>query len=79
MNALTRLSFVAIALGALAACGGDPECTTGEFDCDGDMLLECVDEVWEDSQDCAADGMMCHADGGHCMEMSETMDSGMSM
>ena len=53
-------------------CSGGDDCPTeGEMRCDGDTLQECVDGRFEDDQDCAADGMMCMADMGHCMSMTE--------
>ncbi|MCB9765369.1 MAG: hypothetical protein H6739_36685 [Alphaproteobacteria bacterium] len=70
------LSALAL-LGALtlAACGDkEAACTDGDFQCDGDVLQECGSGGWEDVQDCSTDGMMCHAEMGHCMEMSD--DSG---
>lgn len=74
-----RIPYIAVlAVVALSACSGaEPECTTGAFQCDGDVLNECVDEVWTEAEDCGAQGLMCHEEMGHCMEMSE-MDSGMS-
>jgi hypothetical protein len=53
-------------------CEGGEDCTTeGEFRCDGDVLQECVDGSFEDNEDCADDGMMCHAEMGHCMTPTE--------
>lgn len=59
----------------LAACGDkDDACDDGARACDGDVLEECVDGVWEET-DCAEDGMICHDldDESHCM-MDGEMD-----
>jgi hypothetical protein len=67
---------------ALTACSGGEEeqeqCeTVGELRCaDAEVLEECGDLGWKVSEDCAADGMICHEERGHCMEMA---DSGMGM
>lgn len=60
----------------LSACGGTAEddthaheCEEGTFQCDGDMLQECTHDGWEDAQDCSETMQMCHAEGGHCMDM----------
>ncbi|MCP4918700.1 MAG: hypothetical protein GY913_17485 [Proteobacteria bacterium] len=58
------------------ACGDKDECTESEYSCDGTILNECVDGVWTESEDCADDGLMCHAEMGHCMAEE---DSGMDM
>jgi hypothetical protein len=65
-----------------AACSGDPEdtstgtCEIGTMQCtDAEVLQECGDDGWTDLEDCAAQGMVCHAEMGHCMDMSD--DSGM--
>jgi len=43
-------------------------CTTDAVQCaDGDVLQICVDGAWEDTEDCAEQGMVCHAEMGHCM------------
>lgn len=43
-----------------------------------DVLQECdSDGVCTDVEDCAADGMMCNADHGHCMSMDDTSMSDM--
>jgi len=80
---LTRnLIFAAVftTLG-LSACASDTEddthahvCEEGTFQCDGDMLQECTHDGWEDSQDCAETMQMCHAEGGHCMDMEDEGD-----
>ena len=50
------------------------ECTTGEFQCtDAEVLQECIGSTWTDTEDCAALGLMCHAEMGHCMEMDGEM------
>jgi hypothetical protein len=62
--------FPALAL-SLVACGDKDECTTGNNTCEGDVLMECVDGAWEESEDCAASEMICHdmgeGDESHCM------------
>lgn len=66
----------------LFACGEDTTytCTEAEVlqECDADGE-NCVDV-----EDCAADGLMCHAEMGHCMAMEDddtesTEDTGTSM
>jgi hypothetical protein len=59
------------------ACGDDHEhehCDDdGAYQCtDDDMLQVCTDGAWEDDEDCAAQGLMCHAEMGHCMSMDDT-------
>jgi len=64
------------ALTTLVACGDkDDACEDGAKSCDGDVLQECVDGAWEET-DCEADGMICHdmGDDSHCM-----MDGDMEM
>ena len=54
---------------ASAACGGkDTVCAGSEKGCGGDVLQECVDGEWSET-DCEAEGMTCHEMGGesHCM------------
>ena len=67
---IRALSLLTVA--ALVACGeteaeAEPECDDGAQQCDGDVVQYCVEGLWEDTQDCAADGLMCHAELGHCM------------
>jgi len=61
------------------ACGSESECEEAALQCEGDVLQECGADGWEDLEDCAANGQMCHEEMGHCMDMSDTDDSGMSM
>ncbi len=70
---LLASSVILFSLCALA-CGdkdGDSAgaCESGDFQCtDDEVLLKCDDDgAWVDEADCAADGMECHADMGHCM------------
>jgi hypothetical protein len=73
MTKMLVLSALAIGCGG----GGDEEgCTEGEVYCDGDLLIECIDGA-EVESDCAADGMMCHEEMGHCMEMTGEGDMSM--
>jgi hypothetical protein len=76
---MTRKTWMLVTmLAGLGAGCGDKAASCEEeaaHQCDGDVLQVCSDGTWEDEQDCAADGMMCHAEGGHCMEMAD--DSGM--
>ena len=59
----------------LAGCASDTsECEENTFQCDGDLLMECTADGLVESMDCAAEGMMCHAEMGHCMSMDDTMD-----
>ena len=50
---------------------------------DAEVLQECDanGENCVDVEDCAAEGLMCHAEMGHCMAMDEenAEDTGMSM
>lgn len=63
------------------ACG-QPDAT---YTCtDEEVLQECDanGENCVDTEDCAEQGLMCHAEMGHCMAMEEdgsTEDSGMTM
>ena len=68
----------ALALSALfTACGGGSDCEEEAYQCVGEMLQQCVDGAWADEEDCGAlDGMVCHAEMGHCMAADDT---GMSM
>ena len=49
------------------------------YDCTADEVLqECdSDGNCTDVEDCAADGLMCNADHGHCMAMDEMNDTSM--
>ena len=56
---------------AVAGCGSaEPERTNGATQRDGYVLQDRLEEIWEDAQDCAADGMMCHEEMGHRIDMS---------
>ncbi len=69
------LKVVAVSALAIACDGGgsgEEGCVEGDVSCDGDLLVECIDGE-EVETDCAVDGMMCHAEMGHCMEMTDTM------
>ena len=71
MPSVVRCTLV---LCVLAACAGesegeDPACTEGDVQCNGDILEECDGEGWATVQDCAAEGMVCMEDMGHCMDM----------
>ena len=53
----------------VVACGDkDTVCEGSEKGCDGDVLQECVDGDWEET-DCEAEAMICHdmGDESHCM------------
>lgn len=58
----------------VVGCSGDSDegtgepCTEGQVVCEGDVLVECVDGE-EVETDCAAEGLMCHEEMGHCMAM----------
>ena len=64
------------------ACGEKSDVT---YNCtDTEVLQECNadGENCIDVEDCAEQGLMCHAEMGHCMSMEENTsseDSGMSM
>ena len=66
---MARVYLSCLALLILAACGDkDAACDDGARACDGDILQECVDQAWEET-DCSAEGMICHdmGDDSHCM------------
>jgi len=66
---LWRMMWVGAVFGALAACGDkDTVCEGSERGCDGNVLQECVDGDWEET-DCEAEAMICHdmGDESHCM------------
>lgn len=67
---------------SLAACGDkDGACETeGTYQCDGTMLQICsADLAWQDDTECADVGMECHAEMGHCMDMSGEDSGAMEM
>ena len=72
-----------LTLACLIAACDNTECTEGELRCTGDVLETCTQDGWVESQDCAAEGMMCHEEMGHCMPAPEdtagSSDTGMSM
>lgn len=74
---MIRMFIILLPLTLLIACGDkdDSACEDAEKACDGDILQECVDGAWEET-DCEADGMICHdmGDDSHCM-----MDGEMEM
>ena len=63
-----------IALAALTltlGCSSKEEgCAEKTFQCAGTMLQQCKAGDWVDSEDCAANNMVCHDMGSmsHCME-----------
>lgn len=60
------------------ACGDDTTYTCTE----AEVLQECDanGENCVDVEDCMEQGLMCHAEMGHCMASEDTIeDSGMSM
>ena len=73
--------MIALMLTLLFACAEKVTytCTDAEVlqECDGNG------ENCTDVEDCAAEGLICHAEMGHCMAMEdeedETEDSAMSM
>jgi hypothetical protein len=73
-----RSFFMAVWMTATwAACtGGEEEaaCEAEAVQCDGDVLQECADGVWADVEDCAAEGLTCHEEHGHCMEGEHTSE-----
>ncbi len=74
----TRLLLFLLLPLTLLACGdAEDACEEGAYTCDGDTLQVCdADGAYVDDTDCAALGLMCHAEMGHCMDMSGD-DSGM--
>ena len=76
-----KLAPALMIIATLAGCGDEDACEVGVHRCSSDMLQECsADGVWDDSHDCAADGMFCHSEGdAHCMLEGDDMgedDSG---
>lgn len=73
------MKWATLMMAAVMAVGcGDKDCTDSDYECDGDVLMECVDGELVESQDCAASEMICHNMGDgtdHCME-DGAMDSG---
>ncbi len=69
MRSTFFFATVSIALAATACTGDDghEHCTEGEYICSGDILQVCVDDAFVDEEDCAAEGLTCHAEMGHCM------------
>ena len=71
--------MLAIILSLFIGCGEKVTytCTEAEVlqECDGNG------ENCTDVEDCAAEGLMCHAEMGHCMAMEDDSadDTGMSM
>ncbi|MGC6509905.1 MAG: hypothetical protein ACON4U_15880 [Myxococcota bacterium] len=59
-----------IVLTLLMACSD----TENSYKCTTDEVLQSCDAdgLCEDIEDCAAVGLMCHAEMGHCMAMEET-------
>ena len=66
MNRTVAFMLAAIALG----CGGEKRCAEKTYQCVENTLQICKSGEWVDEEDCAADGMICHAMGSmsHCME-----------
>ena len=78
---MKKLMITLAALATLTAgCGDKDACDEGYNECDGDILMECVDGELVEAEDCAASQMTCHVMGGgddHCMD--DGGDSGMDM
>lgn len=72
---LARNTLSAVIALSLLACGDKDDdtgaaCTAGAYQCtEEEVLQECQEGAWTDSEDCAELGMQCHAEMGHCMEM----------
>ena len=69
-----RLIPLAVLPILLIGCGDkDEACEEASLQCTSDVLEECVDGVWEESEDCAAADMICHdmGDDSHCMMEGE--------
>ena len=64
---------LALTLAMTTGCGDSDEagndCEVDAYQCgDEEMLQQCdPDAGWVDVEDCAAQGLMCHAEMGHCM------------
>ncbi len=64
--------FIAVGCGDKDDDTAGGSCSTDEVQCtDADVLQTCVDGAWEDTEDCAEQGLMCHEEMGHCMEMDD--------
>ena len=58
----------------LIGCGKEEETT---FQCTEEQVLQECDangENCEDAEDCMEQGLMCHAEMGHCMAMDDSGD-----
>lgn len=56
----------------LTACSGADPCdeAVDSWRCSSDEVLEeCVDGRWQEAEYCADDGLQCHAEMGHCMDL----------
>ena len=52
--------LIAITMLISVACGGvEPKCETGVFECDGNVLMECIDESLQAIEDCEEKGELC--------------------
>ena len=62
-----------LALTILIGCGDKADCEVDAYQCaEGEILQVCdAESGWIDDQDCAEAGLMCHAEMGHCMDMSD--------
>ena len=71
--------MLAIILSLMLGCGEKITYTCTE----AEILQECDrnSENCTDVEDCAAEGLMCHAEMGHCMMMEDdtSEDTGMNM
>ena len=68
MKSFRGLCSVWLFLCAVACGDKDAICEGSEKGCDGDVLQECVNGDWEET-DCEAEAMICHemGDDSHCM------------
>ncbi len=72
MRTILSVTSALLLLVTVSACGdkADEGCEDGAKQCSEDILQSCNDGGWEDEQDCALDGEICHSEGGaHCMPM----------
>ena len=76
-SSFSSCRWLAISLTAcllvVSGCGdkaeSEDDCVVDAYQCsDEEILQQCdAEEGWVDAEDCAAQGLMCHAEMGHCM------------
>jgi len=60
------MKFFLVLVTLLVGCGDKDtglECDEGFQECDGDLVVECVDGEWVEQEDCAAEDKVCEDSG----------------